>query len=231
MFCCTRGRGNTNFSCFGPTVGAGATTLAFILFVEGNLSWHASGFVKTLTHHKDGTRLSAREKLILFVLADSHNETRGNCAWLGIEKAAHDALTSRSRFLELLKRLEENKPHKAIVGRNAFAHEAGIHQDGMIKDPSTYEIIAPHSVGAPRNSLVLGKHSGRNALRVRYEKLGFTFERAQLDDVYRRFVALAGTRSRPSRMDIYSSWFAKCLAGLRPSRIVLARRRLHGWLQ
>ena len=83
------------------------------------------------------------------------------------------------------------QPHKAIVGRNAFAHEAGIHQDGMIKDPSTYEIIAPQSVGAPHNSLVLGKHSGRNALRVRYEKLGFTFERAQLDDVYRRFVALA----------------------------------------
>ncbi len=83
------------------------------------------------------------------------------------------------------------QPHKAIVGRNAFAHEAGIHQDGMIKDPSTYEIIAPHSVGAPRNELVLGKHSGRNALRVRFEKLGFTFDRAQLDDVYRRFVALA----------------------------------------
>jgi 2-isopropylmalate synthase len=83
------------------------------------------------------------------------------------------------------------QPHKAIVGRNAFAHEAGIHQDGMIKDPSTYEIIAPQSVGVPRNELVLGKHSGRNALRVRYEKLGFTFDRAQLDDVYRRFVALA----------------------------------------
>jgi 2-isopropylmalate synthase len=83
------------------------------------------------------------------------------------------------------------QPHKAIVGRNAFAHEAGIHQDGMIKDPSTYEIIAPQSVGVPRNSLVLGKHSGRNALRVRYEKLGFTFDRAQLDEVYRRFVALA----------------------------------------
>ena len=61
----------------------------------------------------------------------------------------------------------------------------------MIKDPSTYEIIAPQSVGVPRNALVLGKHSGRNALRVRFEKLGFTFERAQLDDVYRRFVALA----------------------------------------
>ncbi len=83
------------------------------------------------------------------------------------------------------------QPHKAIVGRNAFAHEAGIHQDGMIKDPSTYEIIAPQSVGAPRNELVLGKHSGRNALRVRYENLGFTFDRAQLDDIYRRFVTLA----------------------------------------
>jgi len=83
------------------------------------------------------------------------------------------------------------QPHKAIVGRNAFAHEAGIHQDGMIKDRSTYEIIAPQSVGAPRNELVLGKHSGRNALRVRYEKLGFVFDRAKLDDIYRRFVALA----------------------------------------
>jgi hypothetical protein len=71
------------------------------------MSWHASGYVKNLTHHNDGTRLSAREKLILFVLADSHNENRGNCAWLGIEKAARAALTSRSRFIQLLKRLEE----------------------------------------------------------------------------------------------------------------------------
>ena len=73
---------------------------------QGEMSWHASGFVKNLTHHKDGTRLSAREKLILFVLADSHNEDRGNCAWIGIEKAAENSLTSRSRFIELLGRLE-----------------------------------------------------------------------------------------------------------------------------
>jgi len=72
----------------------------------GIVSWHASGYVKKLTHHKDGTRLTAREKLILFVLADSHNEDRGNCAWIGIEKAARDSLTSRSRFIELLGRLE-----------------------------------------------------------------------------------------------------------------------------
>jgi len=77
-----------------------------LLLWEGALSWHASGYIKKLTQHKDGTRLSAREKLILFVLADSHNEDRGNCAWIGIEKAARDSLTSRSRFIELLGRLE-----------------------------------------------------------------------------------------------------------------------------
>jgi len=70
------------------------------------MSWKASAFVKPLTHHKDGTPLSAREKLILFVLADSHNETRGNCAWISITLAAKDSLTSRSRFIELIKRLE-----------------------------------------------------------------------------------------------------------------------------
>jgi hypothetical protein len=69
------------------------------------MSWKASAFVKPLTHHKDGTRLSAREKLILFVLADSHNDAR-NCAWISITLAAKDALTSRSRFIELIKRLE-----------------------------------------------------------------------------------------------------------------------------
>jgi hypothetical protein len=70
------------------------------------VSWHATAFVKYLTHHKDGSRLSAREKLILFVLADSHNEDLGNCAWIGIEKGCVAALTSRSRFIELLNRLD-----------------------------------------------------------------------------------------------------------------------------
>ena len=83
------------------------------------------------------------------------------------------------------------QPNKPIVGANAFAHAAGIHQHGMLSNPLCYEIMTPESVGAPGTKLVLGKHSGRNALRVRYEKLGFTFDRAQLDDVYRRFVTLA----------------------------------------
>jgi 2-isopropylmalate synthase len=83
------------------------------------------------------------------------------------------------------------QPNKAIIGRNAFAHEAGIHQDGVLKNPLTYEIMTPHSVGVPDSRLVLGKHSGRHALSLRCEQLGFQFERRELDEVYRRFVVLA----------------------------------------
>jgi 2-isopropylmalate synthase len=83
------------------------------------------------------------------------------------------------------------QPNKAIIGRNAFAHEAGIHQDGMLKNPLTYEIMTPASVGVPDSRLVLGKHSGRHALSLRCEQLGYPFERRELDEVYRRFVVLA----------------------------------------
>jgi len=83
------------------------------------------------------------------------------------------------------------QPNKAITGRNAFAHEAGIHQDGMLKNPLTYEIMTPHSVGVPDSKLVLGKHSGRHALGLRCEQLGYQFDRRALDDIYRRFVRLA----------------------------------------
>ena len=83
------------------------------------------------------------------------------------------------------------QPNKAITGRNAFAHEAGIHQDGVLKNPLTYEIMTPKSVGVPDSKLVLGKHSGRHALSMRCEQLGYQFDRRALDDVYRRFVRLA----------------------------------------
>ncbi len=83
------------------------------------------------------------------------------------------------------------QPNKAVTGRNAFAHEAGIHQDGMLKNPLTYEIMTPQSVGVPDSKLVLGKHSGRHALGLRCEQLGFQFDRRELDEVYRRFVVLA----------------------------------------
>lgn len=83
------------------------------------------------------------------------------------------------------------QPNKAIIGRNAFAHEAGIHQDGMIKNALTYEIMTPQSVGVPSTRLVLGKHSGRHALRLRCEQLGFQLDRHELDLVYQLFLALA----------------------------------------
>jgi 2-isopropylmalate synthase len=82
------------------------------------------------------------------------------------------------------------QPNKAIVGRNAFAHEAGIHQDGMIKNRMTYEIMTPESVGVPETRFVLGKHSGRHALGLHCERLGYQLPRRDLDVVYRRFLAV-----------------------------------------
>src|SRR4030095_16236969 len=83
------------------------------------------------------------------------------------------------------------QPNKAIVGRNAFAHEAGIHQDGFLKERTTYEIIDPRTGGVPESRLVLGKHSGRHALKARCDELGVALDRPQLDELYRQFSALA----------------------------------------
>jgi 2-isopropylmalate synthase len=83
------------------------------------------------------------------------------------------------------------QPNKAIVGENAFAHEAGIHQDGYLKERTTYEIIEPSTVGVPETKLVLGKHSGRHALHQRAEDLGFELNKEELDALYHRFTALA----------------------------------------
>ena len=83
------------------------------------------------------------------------------------------------------------QPNKAIVGENAFAHEAGIHQDGYLKHRTTYEIVEPHVVGVPQSRLVLGKHSGRHALNQRCTDLGYSLGKEQLDEVYRRFTSLA----------------------------------------
>jgi len=83
------------------------------------------------------------------------------------------------------------QPNKAIVGDNAFSHEAGIHQDGYLKERTTYEIIEPHTVGVPETKLVLGKHSGRHALHKRAEDLGFELNKQELDTLYHRFTALA----------------------------------------
>jgi len=94
------------------------------------------------------------------------------------------------------------QPNKAIVGRNAFAHEAGIHQHGMISHPLCYEIMTPESVGVPANKLVLGKHSGRHALALRYEELGYTLQPAELDAAYRCFSTLADRKKRIYDQDL-----------------------------
>ncbi|HSE33216.1 MAG TPA: 2-isopropylmalate synthase [Pyrinomonadaceae bacterium] len=96
------------------------------------------------------------------------------------------------------------QPNKAIVGRNAFAHEAGIHQHGVINNPLCYEIMTPESVGVPANSLVLGKHSGRHALSLRYTELGFELTQRELDEAYARFTGLADRKKRIYDQDLIS---------------------------
>ena len=96
------------------------------------------------------------------------------------------------------------QPNKAIVGRNAFAHEAGIHQHGVINNPLCYEIMTPESVGVPANSLVLGKHSGRHALSLRYMELGYDVSASELDAAYRKFTDLADKKKRIYDQDLIS---------------------------
>ena len=83
------------------------------------------------------------------------------------------------------------QPNKAIVGDNAFAHESGIHQDGVIKERTTYEIMTPATVGAAESNLVLGKHSGRHAIKVRLQKMGFTLTDEEIAKVFARFKEVA----------------------------------------
>jgi 2-isopropylmalate synthase len=94
--------------------------------------------------------------------------------------------------------------NKAIVGENAFAHEAGIHQDGMLKNSVTYEIMSPERVGVPRSQIVLGKHSGRHALEARYRELGYTLTREQLEKAYVKFLELADSKKRVEDQDLIS---------------------------
>src|SRR5215212_1574349 len=96
------------------------------------------------------------------------------------------------------------QPNKAVVGRNAFAHEAGIHQHGVLSNPLCYEIMTPESVGVPANSIVLGKHSGRHALVRRFEELGFSLSAVELDGAYHAFTKLADRKKRIYDQDLLS---------------------------
>ena len=93
-------------------------------------------------------------------------------------------------------------PNKAVVGANAFAHEAGIHQDGILKNPLTYQVISPEAVGVSAHRLVLGKHSGRNALRSRLVDLGVSLSDEELARCYRLVMALADVKKDVNDADL-----------------------------
>lgn len=88
------------------------------------------------------------------------------------------------------------QPNKAVVGDNAFSHSSGIHQDGFLKEATTYEIIAPHEVGADTSKIVLTARSGRSALAYRFKNLGFDFDRNQVDELYQQFLTIADKKRK-----------------------------------
>jgi 2-isopropylmalate synthase len=94
------------------------------------------------------------------------------------------------------------QPNKAIVGRNAFAHSSGIHQDGVLKHRENYEIINPEDVGIPSNAIILTARSGRHALKHRLERLGYQIDRLNLDEVYQRFLELADKKKEVDDQDL-----------------------------
>jgi 2-isopropylmalate synthase len=118
--------------------------------------------------------------------------------WTGVET------TEIARTSRLISRLTgyQVQPNKAIVGRNAFAHESGIHQDGVLKERTTYEIMDATTIGLETNSLVLGKHSGRHALRNALEELGFKVDGAALNDAFKRFKELADKKKKVTALDL-----------------------------
>ncbi len=125
-------------------------------------------------------------------------------------RADHYGVTTRIRLDQLYPTSQElgniitfrPSPNKAVVGANAFAHESGIHQHGMLANPLCYEIMTPALVGVSKTNLVLGKHSGRAALRHRLEELGFSLDRDELQHTYYRFVALADRKKNIYDQDL-----------------------------
>ena len=123
-------------------------------------------------------------------------------ASFGVRTNVHlEKIYSTSRLLSSITGVAV-PPNKAVVGANAFAHEAGIHQDGIIKNPLTYEIISPEAVGVPSRQLVLGKHSGRNALRLELKELGYETSDAELAECYRQVIAVADQTKQVRKRDL-----------------------------
>jgi len=138
---------------------------------------------------------SLEEIAVALQVRQSHFDARTN---IQLEK-----IYSTSRLLTAITGVPV-PPNKAVVGANAFAHEAGIHQDGILKNPLTYEIILPERVGVPARRLVLGKHSGRNAWRARLEELGYPTTDTELAECYRLATARADAAKQVTDRDLLS---------------------------
>jgi 2-isopropylmalate synthase len=136
---------------------------------------------------------SLEEVVMALYTRQSHYGLRTNIQTTEIHRASDMV----SRFTGIVV-----QPNKAIVGANAFAHEAGIHQDGMLKNKRTYEIMDAATVGLSESTLVLGKHSGRHAFRVRLNHLGYQLSEEQFQDAFRRFKELADKKKTVSDADV-----------------------------
>jgi 2-isopropylmalate synthase len=126
--------------------------------------------------------------------------TRGDV--LPYETGIESAMLTRASKLASAATSFPVQYNKAIVGRNAFAHESGIHQDGMLKNAQTYEIMTPESVGVSKTSLIMGKHSGRAAFRNKLEELGYSLSDNQFQDAFERFKELADRKKHVYDEDI-----------------------------
>lgn len=159
-----------------------------------------------------GVRAGARQ---IECTINGIGERAGNCA---LEEAVM-ALKTRENLFGLYTGINAKKiyrtsklvsgvigvrlsPNKAVVGANAFVHESGIHQHGILQDKATYEIIDPHEVGIPENSLLLGKHSGKHAFKELVEEMGYTLSDEQIDNVFPSYKNLAERKKTVSRVDI-----------------------------
>jgi 2-isopropylmalate synthase len=138
--------------------------------------------------------------MVLYVRRDRYSVKTGIC---------HEEIYSTSQLLAKILGFEP-QPNKAIVGRNAFAHEAGMHQHGVLSNPLCYEIMTPETVGVPPNRIVLGKHSGRRALAHKFEEMGYELSVDAINRIYHEFVRLADSKKHIYEQDLLSILFAGC---------------------
>jgi 2-isopropylmalate synthase len=137
--------------------------------------------------------------MVLRVRSDKYDVETGIC---------HDEIWSTSQILSKILGFD-TQPNKAIVGRNAFAHEAGIHQHGVLSNPLCYEIMTPETIGLPQDRIVLGKHSGRHALQYKYKELGHDLSSEEVNRVYQDFIRLADRKKHIYEQDLISLLFAQ----------------------